>query len=182
MQTARKSIGRRSLSLLVLLLALPWLPAWGRSLAASSPLTLDQDSPGQGKGHGKGAKAAKSEGEDEDRDADRRERGTKLLVFGAREREIIAGYYRNRYSNLPPGLAKRGGNLPPGLERQLQRNGHLPPGLEKRLEPFPPDLVRQLPPLPPEYNRAVIGAHIVLVNRRTGIIVDVVKNFASRGR
>jgi hypothetical protein len=34
--------------------------------------------------------------------------------------------FRNRYSNLPPGLAKGDGNLPQGLEEQLQRNGELP--------------------------------------------------------
>ncbi len=175
MQTARKSIGSLYVGLLVLLLVLPWIPTRGRSPAESSS-TPDQASPGQGKGHAKGAKAQKAENEDEDRD--RGERGAKLPVFGTHEREIIAAYYRNRNSNLPPGLAKRGGNLPPGLERQLQRKGKLPPGLQKRLEPFPPDLVRSLPPLPPDYNRGVIGAHVVLVNRRTGIIVDVIKNIA----
>jgi len=95
-------------------------------------------------------------------------------VFGPRDRDIIGGYYRNRHSNLPPGLAKRGGNLPPGLERQLERNGTLPPGLQKRLEPFPAELNRQLPPLPPSYIRGVIGGSAVVVNRRTWAIVDVI--------
>ncbi len=94
-------------------------------------------------------------------------------VFGPRDRDIIGGYYRNRDSNLPPGLAKRG-KLPPGLDRQLERNGTLPPGLQKRLEPFPLELRRQLPPLPPGYARGVIGGSAIVVNRRTGAIVDVI--------
>jgi len=91
---------------------------------------------------------------------------------------VITHYYSNRGSNLPPGLAKRGGNLPPGLERQLERNGTLPPGLQKRLEPCPVELERQLPALPAEYRRGVIGAHIVIFNRNTNVIVDILKDVA----
>ncbi len=101
---------------------------------------------------------------------------TAAPVFGPSDRDIIGGYYRNRYSNLPPGLAKRGGKLPPGLERQLERNGTLPPGLQKRLEPFPLELSRQLPPLSPDYTRGLIGGSAVIVNRRTRAIVDVIHN------
>lgn len=97
-------------------------------------------------------------------------------VFGPRDRDVIGGYYQNRYSNLPPGLAKRGGNLPPGLERQLQRNGTLPPGLQKRLQPFPRELRRQLPPLPPNYTYGVIDGSAVIINQRTRTIVDVIYN------
>jgi len=98
--------------------------------------------------------------------------------FGDHDREVITRYYSNRGSNLPPGLAKRGGNLPPGLEKQLERNGTLPPGLQKRVEPCPVELERQLPPLPTEYRRGVIGAHIVIFNRNTNVIVDVLKDVA----
>lgn len=98
--------------------------------------------------------------------------------FGEHDREVITRYYSSRGSNLPPGLAKRGGNLPPGLEKQLERNGTLPPGLQKRVEPCPVELERQLPPLPAEYQRGVIGAHIVIINRNTNVIVDVMKDVA----
>ncbi len=101
-------------------------------------------------------------------------------VFGPRTRDVIGGYYRNRYSDLPPGLAKRGGNLPPGLEQQLQRNGTLPPGLQKRLEPFPPDLRRQLPPLPVNYAYGIIDGSAIIVNQRTGTIVDVMYDILNR--
>lgn len=97
-------------------------------------------------------------------------------VFGRRDRDIISGYYRNRQSNLPPGLAKRGGQLPPGLERQLKRNGTLPSGLQKHIEVFPPELNRQLAALPEGYIRGLIGDSAVVVDRRTGTIVDVIQN------
>ncbi len=96
--------------------------------------------------------------------------------FSGHDRQVISTYYTNHTQGLPPGLAKRGGNLPPGLEKQLERNGTLPPGLQKKLEPCPVALERQLPPLPVDYRRAVIGAHIVVVNKNTNVIVDIFKD------
>ena len=118
----------------------------------------------QGKGHGK---RHQKHGQDDDQSSYGK------YAFSSHDREIISGYYANRTSNLPPGLAKRGGNLPPGLEKQLERNGTLPPGLQKRVQPCPVELERRLPPLPPDYRRGVIGAHIVVFNRNTNVIVDV---------
>lgn len=96
------------------------------------------------------------------------------IIFSARDRDIIRDYYRGGNSNLPPGLAKRGGNLPPGLQKQLDRNGTLPPGLQKRLTPFPADLERRLPRLPDIYQRGSIGGSIVIIDRRTQRIMDVI--------
>lgn len=124
---------------------------------------------GNSQGHGKGKGHNKHErGDDEGQHA--------KYVFSVHEREIITHYYSNRSSNLPPGLAKRGGNLPPGLEKQLERNGTLPPGLQKRIQPCPVELERQLTPLPVEYRRAVIGAHILILNKNTNVVVDVMKD------
>ena len=96
------------------------------------------------------------------------------IVFTSRDRNVIRDYFRNRDSNLPPGLAKRGGNLPPGLQKQLDRNGTLPPGLQKRVEPFPEDLERQLPSLPTIYRRATIGRDVIILDTRTQRIIDVI--------
>ena len=123
----------------------------------------------QGKGKGKGHD--KHDQGDDDGKHNKYE-------FGTHDREVITSYYSNRGSNLPPGLAKRGGNLPPGLEKQLERNGTLPPGLQKRVQPCPVELERQLPPLPAEYRRGVIGAHVVIFNRNTNVIVDLLKDVA----
>ncbi len=114
----------------------------------------------QGRGHNKGAgNSTTIRGE---------------IIFSSRDRDIIRDYYGDMNSNLPPGLAKRGGNLPPGLQKHLQRNGTLPPGLQKRLTPFPVDLERRLPRLPDIYQRGSIGGSVVIIDRRTQRIMDVI--------
>jgi len=122
---------------------------------------------GHGHGHGKGAKREDDQGEDRDQNHGK-------PSFRARDRQVIREYFTGQSGNLPPGLAKRGGNLPPGLEKQLERNGKLPPGLQKRLVPFPEELERRLPALPPNYTRGFIGASVVIYDRRTALVVDIV--------
>jgi hypothetical protein len=131
------------------------------------PALLEAQGKGKGKGHGKGQEAA------EDREAG--DPGTHgRPVFSERNRVTIHDYFRNNYSNLPPGLAKRGGNLPPGLQKQLERNGTLPPGLQKRLQPFPQDLRVRLPRLPTGYDYGVIGPDAIILDSRTQRIVDII--------
>jgi hypothetical protein len=84
----------------------------------------------------------------------------------------LHNWYVGHRSSLPPGLAKRD-ELPPGLERQLVVRGTLPPGLRKKYRPCPPDLVRLLPPPPPECEHVLIGGRILLLNRRSFMILDV---------
>jgi hypothetical protein len=91
-------------------------------------------------------------------------------AFGDRDRRIIREYFHNRYSNLPPGLAKRGGNLPPGLEKHIQRNGQLPPGLQKRVEPFPQDLVSQLPRIADRIRRVILGRRALMLDDQNTIL------------
>lgn len=138
-------------------------------LLASALLAGPAFSQGNSQGQGKGKGHNKHEDNDEQGESSK-------YVFGVHEREIITRYYASHGSNLPPGLAKRGGNLPPGLEKQLERNGTLPPGLQKRIQPCPVELEQQLPPLPVEYRRAVIGVHLVIFNKNTNVIVDVMKD------
>ena len=99
------------------------------------------------------------------------------------ERRVIEQYYRRgakgKSKGLPPGLAKRGGNLPPGLEKHLARNGQLPPGLQKRLEPLPVELNRQLPPLPEYWERVIVERDVILLDRRTNRILDIIENVIS---
>ncbi len=86
--------------------------------------------------------------------------------------EVMHGWYEGHRGNLPPGLAKRD-RLPPGLERQLELRGTLPPGLRGRIYAVPDDLERELPPPPPNCEHVFIGGHVVLLNRRTFVVVDV---------
>ena len=73
----------------------------------------------------------------------------------------------------PLGLAKRD-QLPLGLQRQLVVRGTLAPGLQKRLQPVPQDLEVRLAPPPPECAHVLVGGNIVLLNRRTNLVVDIV--------
>jgi len=115
---------------------------------------------GQGKGHGKG----------HDKHGDDGDQGEGH--YKDQDRDAMRGWYVENQDHLPPGLAKRD-QLPPGLEKQLVRRGTLPPGLQKRLQPCPEDLERRLPPPPPDCAHVLIGGHIVLLNRRTNLVVDI---------
>lgn len=123
-----------------------------------------------------GAAMAQGNGKGKAHNKHQDDQGYVQYGFGPHDREVISTYYSNHTQGLPPGLAKRGGDLPPGLEKHLERNGTLPPGLQKKLEPCPVELERQLPPLPADYRRAMIGAHIVVFNRNTNVVVDVFKD------
>jgi hypothetical protein len=123
-------------------------------LTSSFALAQDRGN-GHGKGHGKQA-----DGDDQGE------------YYKDRDREAIRGWYDEHRSNLPPGLAKKD-QLPHGLEKQLVRRGTLPPGLQKKLQPCPEDLERRLPPPPPECAHVLIGGSLVLLNRRTNLIVDI---------
>jgi hypothetical protein len=84
-----------------------------------------------------------------------------------RDRAHIHDYYRSN-KGLPPGLAKRGGNLPPGLAKR----DRLPPGLQGNSLPY--ELERKLSRLPSSYVRVRIGQDIVLMDRNTRVVFDVV--------
>ncbi len=84
-----------------------------------------------------------------------------------RDREYIHDYYRGG-KGLPPGLAKRGGHLPPGLAKR----DRLPPGLQGDALPY--ELERKLSRLPASYVRVRIGQDIVLMDRNTRVVFDVV--------
>jgi hypothetical protein len=99
--------------------------------------------------------------------------------FLPEERRIISEYYRRSNTTkkgLPPGLAKRGGKLPPGLQKHLEKNGQLPPGLQKRLEPLPSDLDARLPSVPEYWERVIVERDVILLDRRTNRILDIIEN------
>jgi hypothetical protein len=95
-------------------------------------------------------------------------------VFSADERRIISRWFGDNRTGLPAGLAKRD-RLPPGLEKQLVQRGHLPPGLEKRIQPLPFELERQLRVLPTGYRRVVIAGNVILMEPKTGLIYDIIR-------
>lgn len=134
------------------------------SLALSMPIAV-----AEGRGHGHD----KHDRDDDDNRGHGHGHGHDHDRYSDHDRDQIRGWYRTHYSSLPPGLAKRD-RLPPGLERQLVVRGTLPPGLQKKMYSCPPDLERMLPPPPPNYAHVVIGGNLVLLNRATLQIADVV--------
>jgi hypothetical protein len=133
-----------------------WILACGAALLALASMTMFAKQQGRGHGKNKGDKGTVAH----------------AYRYGDHEREILRGYYREHENNLPPGLAKRD-ELPPGLARQLVRRGTLPPGLRKKVQPCPLDLLERLPQPPPNYEHALIGGRVLLLNRRTNLILDV---------
>ena len=97
-------------------------------------------------------------------------------AFLPEERHIILEFFQGSPSGLPPGLAKRGGQLPPGLQKHLQQHGTLPPGLQKRLQPLPTALELRLPSIPDIWVRVVLGPHILLIDRRSNQILDILED------
>ena len=96
------------------------------------------------------------------------------LVFSDHDRRLIHEYYANsRRKKLPPGLAKKQ-QLPPGLQNHIRKNGKLPPGLEGGDLPY--ELERNLASLPGNYLRIRVGTDIVLMDGRTRLILDVIKD------
>jgi hypothetical protein len=117
---------------------------------------------GQGKSQDHGNGHNKHNGDDDDRDDQ----------YYKHHEKDIRGWYSENEGHLPPGLAKKD-HLPPGLEKQLVRKGTLPPGLQKKVYPCPVELERQLPPPPPETMHVLVGGNIVLLNRKTNVVVDI---------
>jgi hypothetical protein len=111
--------------------------------------------------------------------------------FSKLEKQIIEKYFKNtktestesedknkknkkeKNKKLPPGLAKKE-KLPPGLAKQLEKNGSLPPGLAKR--DLPEDLNSELPDPVEGLERAIVDNAVVLVEKATGRIVDILKD------
>ncbi len=138
-------------------------------LAAAVALSLSPN-PALAQGHGRGHGHDK-EAHDRDRDDNRGGEKAERHYYREHDRDLHE-WYRAHSNNLPPGLAKRD-RLPPGLERQLVVRGTLPPGLQKKMQPCPVEVESYLPPPPVGYIHTVIGGNIVLVNRRTFLVLDV---------
>lgn len=86
------------------------------------------------------------------------------------------GKKKGKDKGLPPGLAKKD-TLPPGLAKQLEKNGTLPPGLAKK--DLPHDLLERLPARYKGHERVIVGDDVVLLERTTGVVLDVLRDVMS---
>lgn len=89
------------------------------------------------------------------------------------ETKETEGKKKNKKKGLPPGLAKKE-KLPPGLAKQLEKNGTLPPGLAKRN--LPANLESKLPDPAAGLERTIVDNAVVLVEKATGRIIDIMKD------
>lgn len=105
----------------------------------------------------------------------RDDRGVVDVGFSTQDRRSIEEYYHGssgrKAKKMPPGLAKRD-SLPPGLAKR----DRLPPGLEGR--GLPSDLERRLSPVPYPYVRLRVGGDIVLMDKNTRVMVDILHDIA----
>ncbi len=111
-------------------------------------------------------------------------------VFSEIERRIIERYFgkneapeeekvekgkgaKGKSKAIPHGLAKLE-TLTPGLARHVERHGALPPGLQKL--DLPDDLASLLPETSPGLERVIVDNNVVLIERATGLVLDVLEN------
>ena len=139
--------------------------------------SVQADPPWAREGGDQHEKKEKHENYKKQHKAERRDR------FADDDRAVVRNFYAQNPSSLPPGLAKRGGNLPPGLAK---RGGNLPPGLsrgqavtaeyEEHLLPLPQELEVRLPPPPHEVIRRILGHDIVMIDKQTRKVLDVMRD------
>jgi hypothetical protein len=134
-----------------------WFVACAVATFMLSGMAIADDEHGHGHGHGK------HHGRNDDYDRH---------YYSDHDRDEMRGWYRDQGDHLPPGLAKRD-RLPPGLERQLRVRGTLPPGLRKKMRPCPREVGMRLPPPPPNCAHFVVGGHVVLMNRSSYMVLDI---------
>jgi hypothetical protein len=97
----------------------------------------------------------------------RDDRATADVRFSDRDRAILEEYYRvSKPKKAPPGLAKRE-SLPPGLAKR----DTLPAGLQGRY--LPRELEARLTVLPAVQVRLIVGRDIVLMQRDTRVVLDI---------
>lgn len=149
------------------------------ALATGAAVAKNDDAPGQQKKH-QDANHQKA------KDKDRRDApsGTQTqihigAVFGDADRQAVQGYYGQRYSQAkgcPPGLAKKNnGCLPPGQAKKYMVGQPLPAGTVWYAVPQP--LVTRLPPLPVGRGYVRVGADILVMDRKSRLVIDVAAAF-----
>lgn len=124
--------------------------------------------------------------------------GDVRIVFGDDEQKVLKNYYEKEIvekawekaekegkgkgkgkgrKGLPSGLAKKA-KLPPGILKQLEAGAILPPDLQNQAQPLPREVEERLKPLPPDKVRVVVGTDIVIMDKTTQKIFDVMRDVA----
>ncbi len=77
---------------------------------------------------------------------------------------------RGKSKGIPPGLAGRK-QLPPGIRKQIAQGKRLPYGTDTYS--LPADLRRRLPSIQGDVDRRVVGDDIILIQRGTNLVLDI---------
>ncbi len=113
---------------------------------------------------------ARKKNDDDDKDEERKKRKDKDRDKDMKlEDKDKSSKGHGRGNGLPPGLAKRA-QLPPGLAK---RGNKLPAGLMKG--DLPSELESKLPPLPKNVERVIVDNDVLLVQKGTDLILDVLE-------
>lgn len=151
----------------------------------ASPAWADNDK-NKGKGNDRGQGQGQNQGNRNDNkgnDNRGNDRGTVIqtptrVIVTDRDRTTVHTYYRTEFTsgNCPPGLAKKNnGCLPPGQAKKLWSVGQpLPPTMVYHQLPRP--LMMQLAPPPPGYDYVRVDDDIVLMNRDTRLVSEIISN------
>ncbi|MDP2372528.1 DUF1236 domain-containing protein [Reyranella sp.] len=150
-----------------------------------SPAWADNDK-NKGKGNDNGRGQSQSQGQNQGQGPGNRiESGTVVqtpnrVVVTNRDRTTVYTYYRTEFvsGNCPPGLAKKNnGCLPPGQAKKLWGVGQpLPPTVV--YYPLPQPLVLQLAPPPMGYEYVRVDDDVVLFNRDTRLVMEIITNLS----
>lgn len=126
------------------------------ALAAAAPVLAKSD---KSEDHNKGPKSERIH--DEHRGGPDTHISVGILI-GDDDRRIIRDYYDAHPFRPEP--------LPPGIAKNLARGKPLPPGIAKRH--MAPDLIRRLPSRE-GCDWLIVGVNAVLVDRHSGIVLDI---------
>ena len=90
----------------------------------------------------------------------------RAILFSGEDRQTIDHFFRRH-------PAQSAGNGAKARREPLLIRERVPQGLATR--PLPNALDHRLPPLPPGYARLILGRDVLLVERRTRTILDIVR-------
>jgi hypothetical protein len=93
-------------------------------------------------------------------------------AFSSRDRETIRVYFKNLLSKHPHDA----GGMPANFQSDLAKGSLVVPSLQKRFHPLPKDLEEKLPHLADYYVRGSIDTDVILMDRRTNRVEDIIKD------
>lgn len=99
------------------------------------------------------------------------------LLISTRDRSTIRKYFSDPRNHIPDRLENLV-SLSDDVWASLEQTGMLP--ADFTMQTLPRDLLLVLTPIDPTYERVIVGRSLFLTNRRTGRILDAMRDIASK--